>query len=368
MLSQFVAAFDDCFVFRFTKDFEAKEKIAVRYIMGPKQRVLHDIVNPAKNMTLPVISMDQKNLRRDSTRIQFKDQKMIRHHMGNNNISKIPSPIPVSMDVEVSIVANYKEDIDQIVSNFVPWCNPYFVISWKIPEAFGLDFIDELRTEVTWSGSIDYETPLNIDNSEKYKIVGNTSFVIKGWLFPPFEVPVAPIYVVHTNFIAVSSETNLDSNNYSTLSGIGETEFVSISAYPEFTNCFINGRPFDNLSLYNVDGQTFTFYGKRFDFGNTWYLSGNQTISGLIYEEINTAKFPTISAYRIPDVFVTTVNDNIVSISLSSGYVTLSGGDYIFITANEAGWSSSCGVYVDVHDLWYNGITITYNGETIIYN
>lgn len=336
MLSQFVAAFDDCFVFRFTKDFEAKEKIAVRYIMGPKQRVLHDIVNPAKNMTLPVISMDQKNLRRDSTRIQFKDQKMIRHHMGNNNISKIPSPIPVSMDVEVSIVANYKEDIDQIVSNFVPWCNPYFVISWKIPEAFGLDFIDELRTEVTWSGSIDYETPLNIDNSEKYKIVGNTSFVIKGWLFPPFEVPVAPIYVVHTNFIAVSSGTKLDENNYYGLSGLGETETVLVSAYPEITNSFYAGIPIrDTITISLSNPKTFTFYGKRFGFNNAWYLSGQQ-VAPLVLEEVVTAKSPLISAYRIPSESVITYSDNIVTIDL--GYEYLSAGTFTFISANSASW------------------------------
>lgn len=336
VLSQFVAAFDDCFVFRFTKDFIPKEKIAVRYVMGPKHRVLYDIVDQAKNITLPVIGMNQTNIKRDSTRIQFKDQKMIRHHMGNNNISKIPSPIPITMDVEVSIVANYKEDIDQIVSNFMPWCNPYFIISWKIPTEFGLDFVDELRTEVTWSGSVDYETPTNIEKDAKYKIVGNTSFNIKGWLFPPFEVPVAPIYVVHTNFIAVSSGTDLYSNNYEALSGLGETETILVSAYPEITNVFYSGIPIrENFSVSPEQDQTFTFYGKRFGFNNNWYLSGQQ-VAPLILEEVVTAKSPSISAYRIPSEFVTTYSDNVTTIELDSNY--LSAGSFTIISANSAAW------------------------------
>ena len=208
-LTQFVAAFDDMFLYRYDKDRVAREKIAVRYVFGPKQRVLYDIVNQAKNLTLPVISIEQTNIRRDSARIQNKDQHMYRPHLNDRNISKIPQPIPVNYDINVSFVANYKSDIDQIVSNFIPWCNPYFIISWKIPEGFQLDFTDELRSEVSWSGDISYEYPIDITAQDKYRIVGNTSFTIKGWMFPALETPVAPIYVVNTNFVAVSSGINI---------------------------------------------------------------------------------------------------------------------------------------------------------------
>lgn len=341
VLTQFVAAFDDCFVYRYSKDFEAKEKIKVRYVFGPKNRVLYDIVNQAKNLTLPVISIEQTNLKRDSSRIQFKDQKISRPHSDLKIVSKIPSPVPVTMDLSVSIVTNYKEDIDQIVQNFIPWSNPYFIISWKVPEEFGLDFIDELRTEVTWSGEISYENPINIDASEKYKLVGNTSFNVKGWIFPAQETPSAPIYVVNNNFVAVDTGANLNGyDDYWSLSANDTTDSILISAYPEFTNHFINGMPYDSLSLKSINNKVFSFYGKRFDFDNKWYLSANHVIPELTLEEINTAKFPTISAYRLPDNIVNTLNDNIVTISLSSDYLTLSGTG-VFITANEAGWGQS---------------------------
>lgn len=337
-ITQFVAAFDDAFLYRYTKDFEQKEKINVRYVFGPKQRVLYDIVNQAKNITLPVISMEQTNIKRDSSRIQFKDQKITRSNINDNNsIARIPTPVPVTMDINVSIVANYKEDIDQIVSNFIPWCNPYFIISWKVPEEFGMDFIDELRTEVTWGGVVDFENPTNIDHSEKYKLVGNTTFNIKGWLFPALETPQAPIYVVNTNFVAVSSGSILNGyDDYWSLSGQDTTDVIMISAYPEFTNIFYKGIPiFDNISISHSQEHIFTFYGKRFGFSNNWYLSG-YNVGGFVFEEIDTVKFPTISAYRIPNNYITTVNDNIAYVSM--GYDVLSSGNFTFITSNSAGW------------------------------
>ncbi len=342
VLTQFVAAFDDCFVYRYTKDRVAKEKINVRYVMGPKHRVMYDIVNQAKNITLPVVAMEQKNIRRDSSRIQNKDFRMYRHHLNSKDISKIPQPVPVLIDVDVSIVANYKEDIDQIISNFIPWCNPYFIISWKIPEGFDLDFDDEIRTEVSWSGDVNFESPVDISAQDKYKIVGNTSFTIKGWIFPPLENISAPIYVVRNNFHPVATGDDLYTYDaYSTLSGVDYTgtDVVLISAYPEFTNMFYGNYPLFGITrIPNFIDTVVTFFGKRFSYNNTWYLSSNETIPALVYEEIDTAKFPTISAYRIPDEDVVIVSDNVATLQLSS--VWLSGfNQFTFVTANSAGWA-----------------------------
>lgn len=343
MLTQFVAAFDDSFVYRYTKDNQPKEKIAVRYVMGPKQRVMYDIVNQAKNITLPVIALEQTNIRRDNTRVQNKDQHFYRPHLNDKNVSKVPQPIPVNIDINVSMIANYKEDIDQIITNFIPWCNPYFIISWKVPEDFGMDFDDEIRSEVSWSGEVTFENPLDIAASDKYRIVANTSFTIKGWIFPALVTPVAPIYVVNSNFHAVGTGADLYSyDSYPSLSGVdySYTDVVLISAYPEITNEFINGIPYyESLSINSSYNNTFTFFGKRFDFENKWFLSSNNVIPGLTYEVVKTFKSPTISAYRLPDSVITTVNDNIVSVSLSSEW--LSAGNFTFITSNSAAWVSN---------------------------
>jgi hypothetical protein len=43
-----------------------------------------------------------------------------------------------SVSGQRSIITNYQSDMDQILSNFVPYSNPYIVICWKIPEEFGI--------------------------------------------------------------------------------------------------------------------------------------------------------------------------------------------------------------------------------------
>lgn len=337
--TQFVAAFDDCFVYRYTKDFQRKEKIKVRYVFGPKNRVLYDIVNQAKNITIPAIAIEQTNIRRDTDRIQNKDQKLRRYHITKKGVSKIPTPIPVIMDLKISIIAKYKEDIDQIVSNILPWCNPYFVISMKIPEEFGLDFIDELRTVANWSGEVSFDNPTNINETEKYNIIGDTQFTLRGWIFPPYEEPVAPIYVVNTDFISVSSGAILD-YNYNSLSAYNDTDVINISAYPEFTNLFYQGMIYDeDISISNQKDQTFTFYGKRFGFDNKWYLSGYNIQDIYPYTEIQTARYPTISAYEIPESNITVVNDNITVINFNR--FELSAGNFTFVTSNSAGWGST---------------------------
>jgi hypothetical protein len=338
-MSQFVAAFDGAFVWRLSKDGTKKEKINVRYINGSKQKALFDIVNPAKNITLPAISINRRNLKRDSNRIQNKDQYMYRPHISSNNVSKIPQPIPVSCEIDVSFVSHYKEDIDQIVSNFVPWCNPYFIISWKIPEEFGMDFVDELRSEVTWSGVVDYEEPVEVDKSEKHRVVANTSFTLKGWIFPALETPVAPIYVIRSDFHALGTGEDF---SYTALSGadFDKTDVILISAYPEITNDFVDGRPiYNTLNISNDKNHTFTFYGKRHSFNNSWYLSSSNIVNHLVYEPIITLKYPTISGYKIPQEFIENVNDNITSVSLSSTW--LSSGNFTIVTANSAGWVSN---------------------------
>ena len=77
--------------------------------------------------------------------------------------------------------------------------------------------------------------------------------------------------------------------------------------------------------------------GKRFGYNNTWYLSSNSVEVPLNYQEIVTAKFPTISAYRLPETFVNVYSDNVATISISSGYMGT--GTYTLVTANSAGWT-----------------------------
>jgi len=352
LLHLFVSAFDDAFVKRYDANSRiSKERVDVRYVHGPKHRVLHDLNDRAKTLTLPVVTFEETSLRRDTTRIHNKNQFLYRKELDSTNrLSKIPTPIPVNMELDVNIIAYYKEDIDQIIQNFVVNCNPYIIVSWRIPDDFELPFYDEIRTEIQWSGDINYDNPKDLSPDVKWRISANTSFTVKGWLFKSEPQNQAPIYEIDATFIASPTISSFCFDTYySRVSATGvESETVSISAYPQFTNYFINGNQFyEGINIDSLNNKNLLFYGKRFDYNNTWYLSANQTIPELTYTEIDTAVYPTISGYLLPDGLIDTVDDNIAVISFDINYFSSLSSDVTVVTRNDAGWASTLPLYIN---------------------
>jgi hypothetical protein len=135
--------------------------------------------------------------------------------------------------------------MDQIISNFVPYNNPYIIISWKVPQdlaAEGLSPLQEIRSEVLWDGNIALSYPTDINASDKYRIVGDTTFIIKGWLFQASKDSVGNIFYIDANFYnsrIISNYETLSSLDYAASpSGdiISMTETVSVSGFPQITN------------------------------------------------------------------------------------------------------------------------------------
>ena len=219
MLTQFVAAFDDIVIGRFNKDREEKDRINARYIYAPKQRVLHDLINENKTLTLPVVSVNVTSISRDESRVFNKlDGFYYQGNVGQEKVSRhIKAPVPINISLAVSVMTRYQTDMDQILSNFVPFCNPYIVISWKVPEAFNLSVDQEIRSEVLWDGSISMNYPVELNGSQKARVTADTTFTIKGWLFKDTDNPSGNIFYIDQNF---HQETQLEYyDNFETLSG-----------------------------------------------------------------------------------------------------------------------------------------------------
>lgn len=250
MLTQFVTAFDDIIINRYDNNRTVKNKVQVRYVYSPKQRVLYDLVNLAQNITVPVVSVSISNISRDEARV-FNKINGYYFPSGTSDISTgstsihYNSPVPVNITVNMSIMTKFQTDMDQILSNFIPYNNPYIILSWKVPtdlSTSGFAVPQEIRSEVLWSGSVNLSYPTDISANEKYKITGDTSFTIKGWLFPSSQSPVGNIFYIDSNFTATSmftSVTELTANtyNYSPSTGlVTETERLSTFGYPQTTN------------------------------------------------------------------------------------------------------------------------------------
>jgi hypothetical protein len=212
--------------------------------------VLYDLVNYAQNITLPVVSVSIASISRDESRVFNKINGFYTSN-GRSDIDKTQttthyrSPVPVNINVNMSILTKFQSDMDQILSNFIPYNNPYIILSWKVPEdlsATGFAIPQEIRSEVLWSGNVNMSYPTDIAATDKYKITGDTSFTIKGWLFPAERDPVGNIFYIKENFYntrLITSVAELTATEFSYPSNTNittEVERISSYGYPQITN------------------------------------------------------------------------------------------------------------------------------------
>jgi hypothetical protein len=213
---------------------------------------MYDLVNLAQNITVPVVAINLTSVSRDEKRV-FNKIDGYYTTQGTNDVTGLPNtshygaPVPVNIEVSMSILTKFQSDMDQIISNFVPYNNPYIILSWALPNNLvptGFTTPQEIRSEVLWSGNINLTYPTDINASEKYKIVADTSFTIKGWLFPAVQNDVGNIYYINANFYSVGlvssvAELTAASYTYPVSAGlVTEMESISLSGQPQVSNVF----------------------------------------------------------------------------------------------------------------------------------
>ena len=354
LLTQFLAAFNDCIIKRYDNNRVAKSNIEVRYVLAPKQRVLYDIVNEQHNITLPVVAVNLTGVSRDNDRVfnkldGFYMPKIYNRVTGVS--SKVSTPTPINLSVSLSIIAKYQSDIDQILSNFVPYNNPYIILSWKIPESAGLSYYGEIRSEVLWDGNISLTSPTELNASDKYNIIADTTFTIKGWLFKKFE-DASNIFVIDTNFYSLTSKKGppLNYNSYFTLSSFnyqGSTDTISISGIPSVKaiSAKIKSKSkaqieiTDNTTVKNqLSNLTFTVNGDWYKSSQNLYLllSSNNTSLYPTLTSITTVKQGTVSGFLVDDF--TIINEKSLFFTLP---YTPQTGNFTIVVANDVGWDSS---------------------------
>lgn len=363
LLTQFCNAFDSVVIKRFDKDRNVVSKINVRYLYSPKQRVLYDLVNKAQNIDIPCIAVTITGVSRDESRVFNKLSGFYENSVSKSYFYK--TPIPVNIEVSMSIIAKYQTDIDQILTNFIPYTNPYIIISWKVPEGINLTNLQEIRSEVLWSGSMNMSYPTEIDGSAKYRITADTSFTIKGWMFRNDNNPVGNIYTIDSNFYSVSSiginlNTSIEELNAYNLSLSGSKDTIQLTALPPVSGVstafiFDNNKAvptvlqIDNLPKIVVRG---LFYSDlpQLEYTKKVFLSANQAnilpkLSAVDFYSGTTvaATNPPFSAYEI------VTNGGLVEYIPEANYVNAvsitlppvsAATNYSIIICNESGYKT----------------------------
>ena len=209
-MKQFVSAFNSIVIDRYNKNRVVQEKIQANFVYAPKERVIHDLVNKNQHLKLPVVAVSMNSVTRDNERVfnkipGFYVSRAPSVSAGATTTNFFPSPIPVNIGVTMDILTRFQTDMDQIISNFVPYNNPYIIISWKLPSSQNLSENLEIRSEVLWDGNISLSYPEKLSGVEPYRVSATTNFTIKGWLFKKnIDSTVANIFTIDQKFVPVS--------------------------------------------------------------------------------------------------------------------------------------------------------------------
>lgn len=243
LLEQFTSAFNDIVIKREDSSGNFPENgFKVNFVYAPKTRVFDILKNPAPGgLTLPAVAININSIQRDPTRNfnknwGFNIETVNPSLTGTDFLRKIKHPVPVNIGVNMTILTKFQSDMDQIISNFVPYCDPYIIISWKLPIKNSKEY--EIRTEILWSGSINVNYPTELSPTQLYRVTADTSFTIKGWLFKSQELneDLKKIYVINSDFVPVLEEDIYSCKLITDLENY-ETSFVSISARPQLRWC-----------------------------------------------------------------------------------------------------------------------------------
>ncbi|NBP69297.1 MAG: hypothetical protein EBR30_00840 [Cytophagia bacterium] len=290
-------------------------------------------------MTLPVVAFNITSISRDNNRVfnklegtynlDIEDSSKNRHTL---------QPVPINIAVNISILARFQTDMDQIISNFVPYTDPYFIISWSrdgIPDK-------EIRTEVLWSGTLNMTYPTDLNNNQPARVACDTSFTIKGWLFKADSDVVGRIFKIENNFYATDEVPANDRNAAAlakikaALSGTNYTETRVVSAVPQPQLISLYLTPVNNSGSVSI-------FGSSLQYVNAVYLSGSNssmftntiTVSTFANVPSLSAQYPTITGV-IPATSFVVESDNKITVSYPAPATTGIMNVFLF---NEAGYA-----------------------------
>lgn len=286
LLEQFVSAFNDVIVKRYDNQknlVQPTSGIKVSYVYGPKQRIFNTLQNPAPGgLRVPAIAVSIGSISRDPNRVFNKNDGFSVPYnttiTSGDYLKHIPQPVPINITINMTLITKFQSDMDQLISNFAPYCDPYIVISWKIPTLDGTLSPYEIRTEVLWSGSVNLTYPNDIGPTQPFRITADTSFTLKGWMFKKIDDIYKKIYVINSDYNSVSNVENnllIDIDDYN-------TKYFTISARPQIQQINPYKAVINQVSSQDISIEIF---GKSFFDVKNIYLSAsdNEMFSSVSY-------------------------------------------------------------------------------------
>lgn len=139
-------------------------KSIVPCVFGQSSRILKSIMNPqGAPQIYPILSVERGNIQIDLARnSELQHDITIMTSSGSYDPNTKP-PTPIILDFTIYAFSKYPEELDMIVSNFIPFFNKDVFVITPHPKLEG----KTLRHQVIWNGDVAFDWKSLLQNTEQ---------------------------------------------------------------------------------------------------------------------------------------------------------------------------------------------------------
>ena len=325
MTNMFLNSMSTIIVKRFNVNKQARDQIKTRIVYAPKQRVLNDLLNRDQNLQLPVVAVTIGGITRDQNRVFNKIMGSFHNLKSTEDKSYHErTPLPIDIKYNVSILTRYQQDMDQIISNIIPYINPYFTVSWRTPAR--PDF--EIRSNIFWDGNVNIQYPNDINATQVARVAAELSFTFKGWIFQAVQDPVSIVFSTHSSFTDISKAIQI--NEEFLLAEVTDRESTDVTDYIEYYGKFPQPSVIEPHYANVGESKTFNVWGKGFKSITNVYLSGNPFPTSTLQDPFSgisalSANNPPFTAVKLDQTTWTYNKDNLLTFDIPQNLTTTVG-------------------------------------------
>jgi hypothetical protein len=223
------------------KNEEVQKEIRIPCVNGSRSRILKSMENRNKTLKLPLMTLTMDGMYRDEARVHSVNN-VVQNEFGTADLDlRNHIAVPMNLSFTLSTITKYQEDMDQIIGNFIPFFNPDLYVSYPAPYNIG-----NINAQIVWDGTIGIDHSDSVAETDPERIIAETKFIMKIWLFPGIDDGVTPledklIYKINFWYGTVEKEITAGELNafYDVPHNISFTEFEEKIVdgdilYPEF--------------------------------------------------------------------------------------------------------------------------------------
>lgn len=168
--------------------------IQVPCIFGDISTILRSLQNEPGSIRLPLFILQSNDVKTDTSRIcdihmdvfYQPDEAFFKLDPSDKLYQKYEQRLnkqrglPITIDYTLTILSKYKEDLDQMLTNWMVHCRPDLYVKWWHPRNKSAP----LESEILWSQSVSFQTPVDVQPTVRFQYKATTNFTFKTWVFP----------------------------------------------------------------------------------------------------------------------------------------------------------------------------------------